>query len=198
MNEYQPLQWLWEVRDTEFDNPLERLLAYQMLAHADVDGMCYPSVDRLSLVLGVGRTQTQTLRRQLRDRGLLELVKKGHRGHASTYKLTLKALSPPPNKALSLTEHQEVHEEIQVRQEEPAALAASGVDDFDLEGLIDDYQEAGSLPASSNGGSQTQTLTAQALEGKAVLPKQTIKCDGCGAVGVCAKSCPTQPERTRA
>ena len=76
-NKFQPLQWLWAVRDTEFDNPKEQHLAYHLLAHADANGMCYPTVDRLCLILGVKQTQTKKLRGSLRKRGLLELVEKG-------------------------------------------------------------------------------------------------------------------------
>lgn len=123
-NEYRPLQWLWEVRDTEFENPLERLLAYHLLAYADADGTCYPSVDRLCLTLGVKQTQTKKLRKSLVERGLLELVKKGNGpgrepGRASIYRLTLPSspvtnpVTLSPNNPVTRSDHQEVQEEIQ-------------------------------------------------------------------------------------
>jgi hypothetical protein len=127
VDKFQPLQWMWAIRQTDFGNPLVALLAYEHLAHADTNGLCFPSVERLSLRLGVGRTQTQTLRRELVTRGFLELAKKGTgRGRASVYRLATpikktlsepaaspgsKTLSATSPKTLSRTEHQEVHEE---------------------------------------------------------------------------------------
>jgi hypothetical protein len=128
---FLPLQWKWMVREIEFDNPLEKLLAYEMLAYADENGECFPTVAQLSQALGVGGTQTKNLRRSLVARGILRLVEKGTgRGRASVYLLTFaadKTDTHPPNKTDTLSVHQEGHQEpIYKDLEERATMNGSG------------------------------------------------------------------------
>jgi Helix-turn-helix domain len=86
------LEWLWFVRELEFDNPRAQHLALLHAAYANEEGICWPSVETLAARLGLKRSQTIKLRNELIAAGVLTRVTKGvGRGNSSRYKLSFPA-----------------------------------------------------------------------------------------------------------
>jgi hypothetical protein len=165
---WQPLQWLWHVRVIEFENPLEKLLAYEMLAYADASGESHPSIAQLRLALGVGETQTKKLRKSLVNRSLLKLVKKGNGpGEWSVYGL-INPVTLPSDNPVTGSDHLEGHIEVTTKIGESGQSVALAGDD--------DSSEVGADSAAPPKSSQPHVQDAPALEEGEDLLRE---CEGC-------------------
>lgn len=74
----------------ELDLPQnEKLVALAFADHANDEGLCFPSVERVAWKTGYKRRQTQKLIAKLVERGILEpeAFEKGGRGHSTLYRV---------------------------------------------------------------------------------------------------------------
>lgn len=74
--------------------PTERLLMLALADHADDQGLCYPSIDRLCQRTGLSRRAVQINIQKLQDQGYLIALKGGGRGHSSRYQINV---NPAPD-----------------------------------------------------------------------------------------------------
>ena len=77
---------IWERSDLD---QAETLVALALADHANDNGLCWPSIDRLAEKSRMSRRQTQRTIRQLEAKGVLFVDRsKTGRGHTSTYRLS--------------------------------------------------------------------------------------------------------------
>lgn len=65
--------------------PTERLVMLALADHADDDGRCYPSIERLRQRTGLSERAVQTNIRKLVDQGYIRIVPGGGKGNANLY-----------------------------------------------------------------------------------------------------------------
>lgn len=75
--------------DDTITDPTETLLLLALADHANDEGVCWPSIDRLAQRARVSERQAQRLIGKLIDDGRLEADRRGGRGRATYYKLTI-------------------------------------------------------------------------------------------------------------
>lgn len=73
---------VWERADL---TQSQTLVALAIADHADDEGHCYPSIDRIALKARIKRRQTQAVIRQLEDLGLLRVERHAGRRHANDF-----------------------------------------------------------------------------------------------------------------
>lgn len=84
--------WVWENGPTK---PAEKLLLLALADHANDDGLCYPSVERLSEMLSCTERYVRRLRDNLIESGYISLLQKGGVGRSNLYRVnTVKAPVP--------------------------------------------------------------------------------------------------------
>ena len=73
------------VFESETLGPTERLIMLSLADHADDEGRCYPSIDRLSRRTGLSERAVQTNIGKLRDQGYIKVVLRGCKGRSNLY-----------------------------------------------------------------------------------------------------------------
>ena len=73
------------VFESETLGPTERLIMLSLADHADDEGRCYPSIDRLSRRTGLSERAVQTNIAKLRDQGYIKVVLGGGKGRSNLY-----------------------------------------------------------------------------------------------------------------
>lgn len=74
------------------ENPHQRLLLLAIADHADDDGVCWPSIDRLAAKCAVSARQVQRTLQQLQTDGWLVVDRGRGRGNTSRYRLAVARL----------------------------------------------------------------------------------------------------------
>lgn len=92
---------VWEL---QLRAPQQQLLL-AMADHADDDGVCWPSAERLGWKTGMSRSTVFRQLQKLKTEGLLEVVKEGSRHNPVVYRLHLEnGVKKPPFKGVVRSE----------------------------------------------------------------------------------------------
>ncbi len=73
--------------ETECLKPTKRLILLALADHANDEGECYPSIERLCLRTGLGERTVQNNIRQLTEAGFLEIETGGGRKNCNLYRI---------------------------------------------------------------------------------------------------------------
>lgn len=76
--------------------PTERLIMLALADHADDEGRCYPSIQRLCRRTGLSERAVQTNIKKLGDQGYVRIIRGGGKGHSNLYFVSANPASNAP------------------------------------------------------------------------------------------------------